>query len=389
MGYRPRLDANCQKDCMKPTLLIISHTAHYRNDNGVIVGWGPTVREINFLAKEIKHIYHIGCYYPGAAPKSSYPYTEGNITFVPIPPSGGPGLWNKLRILVTMPVIVYTTIKYLRKSDFFQLRLPTGMGVYLLPFITLFIRKAGWIKYAGNWIEQAPPLSYAFQRFWLKYCQRRKVTINGKWKGQPAHCLSFENPCLTEEDRKRGLEALNTKKYTHSLIASFAGRLEDAKGVMAILQALKDHEGVIDEMHFIGNGEERSKYEAIAQHLNVKVTFHGFLGRDEVFDLFGKSHLFLLPSTASEGFPKVIAEAANFGCVPIVSNISSIPQYVSKENGFVWNPEEMSFSDFFKHQLFEPDELKEKAVLAHKMASDFTFLKYRNRVLNLFFQKYV
>lgn len=371
---------------MKKSLLIISHTEHYLSEDGVIVGWGPTVREINYLARETRHIYHIGCYHPMTAPKSSYPYMEPNITFVPIPASGGAGLQNKLRMVVNMPIVLYTVIKYLKKADVFQLRVPTGMGVYLLPFITLFVWKKGWIKYAGNWVEKLPPASYAFQRFWLKHCQRRKVTINGRWKNQPSHCISFENPCLTEDDRQRGLETLNNKQYRPPLKASFAGRLEDAKGVAVILEALKIHQGIIDEMHFIGNGPDRMKYEAMAKNLNMKVIFHGFLGRDEVFNLFAKTHLFLLPSTASEGFPKVIAEAANFGCVPVVSDVSSIPQYVSEETGFVWHPEKMAFTDFFKKQHVEANDLKEKAIRAHSMAENFTFSRYINRVVNLFFK---
>lgn len=48
----------------------------------------------------------------------------------------------------------------------------------------------------------------------------------------------------------------------------------------------------------------------------------------------------------------------------------------------------MSFSDFFKNQVYDANVLKEKAVQAHAMAADFTFLKYRNRIVNLFFQGY-
>ena len=39
-------------------LLIISHTEHYRNSLGAIVGWGPTLTEINFLATVFDEIYH-------------------------------------------------------------------------------------------------------------------------------------------------------------------------------------------------------------------------------------------------------------------------------------------------------------------------------------------
>ena len=46
-----------------------------------------------------------------------------------------------------------------------------------------------------------------------------------------------------------------------------------------------------------------------------------------------------MPTTASEGFPKVIAEAINFGCIPVVSNISAIGHYVKDNvNGMYIQP---------------------------------------------------
>ena len=55
----------------------------------------------------------------------------------------------------------------------------------------------------------------------------------------------------------------------------------------------------------------------------------------------------VLPSY-SEGFPKVIAEAMNFGCIPIVSDISCIRQYIiNGKNGFLIN-QTPTDSRFFK-----------------------------------------
>ena len=51
-------------------------------------------------------------------------------------------------------------------------------------------------------------------------------------------------------------------------------------------------------------------------------------------NLYDTHQIFVLPSY-TEGFPKVIAEAASYGCVPIVTNIGSIGQYINKENGIL------------------------------------------------------
>jgi len=56
------------------------------------------------------------------------------------------------------------------------------------------------------------------------------------------------------------------------------------------------------------------------------------------FEVYKQSHVLLLPSK-SEGFPKVIAEAMAFGCIPIVSDVSSIGQYIQHEKlGYLLMP---------------------------------------------------
>ena len=63
--------------------------------------------------------------------------------------------------------------------------------------------------------------------------------------------------------------------------------------------------------------------------MHLKVCLTGWLLREQLNEIYTKCHLIILPSYASEGFPKVLAEAASYGCVPIVSNLSSISQYIN------------------------------------------------------------
>ena len=42
--------------------------------------------------------------------------------------------------------------------------------------------------------------------------------------------------------------------------------------------------------------------------------------------LYARSHFMLLPSSCSEGWPKVLSEAMAYGVVPVASNVSCIPQ---------------------------------------------------------------
>ena len=55
-------------------LLIVSHTPHYRAA-GQLVGWGPTVRELDHLVELFDEVVHIAPVYDGQAPGSALAYT--------------------------------------------------------------------------------------------------------------------------------------------------------------------------------------------------------------------------------------------------------------------------------------------------------------------------
>ncbi len=113
------------------------------------------------------------------------------------------------------------------------------------------------------------------------------------------------------------------------------------------------------------------------QFLGNKAIFHGFLGKNEVHELLAASHFLLLPSD-SEGFPKVIAEGACYGVIPVVSNVGSIAHYVTPNNGFLWDiSSTVSYTDVFTDALQNHAEtLKDKSNAIVELAEKFTFTNY-------------
>ena len=364
------------------TLLIISHTDHYYNAAKHPCGWTSTVKELDFLAQHVKRVIHLAVLHPHEnAPQSVSPYAAKNIDFVAMPRYGGSGLRNKLRILGVIPGLLHTVSKLLRESDFFQFRAPTSIGVFLIPYLTYFSRAKGWHKYAGNWMQPNMPLSYKIQKWMLENMQKRPVTINGNWPGQKEHCHTFENPCLYEADLKTYQAETIHKSFEGPYEACFVGRLEDAKGVARILELMQipGMPQKLKHIHLVGDGPKREAYEAIAQASPIRFIFHGFLSRDQVFNIYKQSHFFFLPSD-SEGFPKVIAEAAAFGCLPVVSDVSSIGQYVHDGNGFLWRMDEARFADYFSQINLEPAQLKKKQKNSYQLAEKFTFERYLEKL---------
>ncbi|MFN0034539.1 MAG: glycosyltransferase, partial [Saprospiraceae bacterium] len=90
-----------------------------------------------------------------------------------------------------------------------------------------------------------------------------------------------------------------------------------------------------EELLIAGDGPERAELERLAEKAPVRVKVLGFQSRSQLDEMYAKSHFVILPSE-NEGFPKVIAEAGAHGCIPIVTDVSCIGQYVREgENGFL------------------------------------------------------
>jgi glycosyltransferase involved in cell wall biosynthesis len=279
-----------------------------------------------------------------------------------------------------MPRILLTVGRALKGATHVQVRLPMGIGIFLIPYFSLKSRTFRlWVKYANNWGAKNPPPGYRIQRWMLKKNWLRcKVTINGAWPAQPAHCISFENPCLTTSDLSDGEAICASKRYDEGFRLLFIGRLEAEKGLPELLHALQaNRDQNIRGVDFIGEGPLEAMLRQSTSDLPFPVRFHGFLPGPAVRSLLAGSHFLLLPSR-SEGFPKVVAEGLCYGCVPVVSDVGSIPHYIHNGNGFLWTREGGStYAAVLGAALScPPERLKQKSLQGYELAKRFSFEHY-------------
>lgn len=370
------------------TLCIISHTEHYKNESGVLKAWGSTVTEINYLLGIFDRIIHVAPLHQGTPPKSSLAYADtDNITFIPLKPSGGKGL-KKLNIALTAFSNLKQIQKGIEQADIIQFRAPTGMGLYVLPFLKYFNSKPYWVKYAGNWVDPKMPLGNRLQKKWLqKHIEpETQVTYNGNWETKPQF-LSFDNPCFTYETYTEAKSALEVKSDLQKggWVLCFVGALNEHKGVPLILEALKEipKSMPVKSVHFVGDGPNRLEYKKQAEQMPLDIQFHGFLPKPEVHQILAQSDALVLPSK-SEGFPKVVGEAMAYGCVPVVSKVSCIEDYITNgDNGFLLK--ELSAKALVQSLLqlssLTNSELNELRLKNYTFAQRFTYAYY-NKALN-------
>ncbi len=379
--YASVLDRLAGPPC--PSVLVVSHTEHYRGNHG-LVGFGPTVREIDQLASAAGEVVHVAPLHPGPPPGMALAYQARNVRLVPMPPAGGnASLRASLRAVMAW---VQTLRREFARADLIHVRAPAGISFVALFMMTLRRNpRARWVKYAGNWKPDGPdPRSYQLQRWLLhRNLTRSMVTVNGRWPDQPRWVATFDNPTLTDEEIERGRLAAASRPLSGPARLVFAGRLETAKGADRVIEALLElvERGVDVHLDMVGDGSQRVVLERAAFRLSDRVTFHGWLGRQDLDLLLSKGTLLLLPSQ-SEGFPKVVAEAMAFGCVPLTTDVSGIRRLFEETGaGRVLEPGERL--DHAVEALLTDPALPAMAANGVAAAPRFSYATYLDRLRSL------
>ncbi len=313
-------------------LLIIGHTAHFEVD-GTLVGWGPTIREIDWIAKVFDKVTHLATLRKGEAPLSASGYEGRNIEIHTVAPSGGLSSQAKMKVIGSGKEYLQAIKTLIADADVVHVRCPGSLGMYGMLAVSVSNKYPKWIKYAGNW--QAPTaLSHRFQRQWLYYgLNRSPVTVNGRWTKQPKHVHSFLNPSFSLQEIKNFDLVAREKPLESPVRFIFVGRTTQSKGLSIAIDIVAEvrkrtRKKIIFEV--VGDDSERSIFEDYSAQSGLKdvTLFHGWLPQLKVFERLLESHFVLLPSS-SEGWPKVLSEGMMCGAVPVASDISSIPQILS------------------------------------------------------------
>lgn len=372
-------------------LLIISHTAHYR-DGTRVVGWEPTVREIDHLSTLFDKVIHIAPLYKEQPPASSVAYTSERIHLRPVEPSGGDSFGSKIQILRHASHYLSTMLDELPRADVVHVRCPANISLMAITLLTFVHHpKYRWAKYAGNWRpDKADPWSYKFQRWWLnKGLHRGVVTINGNWNNQPTHVYSFPNPSWAREEAIQAALAAQNKTLNPPYQILFVGRVEEAKGVGRALEVCKKLKERCLPFHFhvVGDGPERANFEAqsVALGLDGAVTFHGWKRKQELKACYAQAHFLLFPS-ASEGWPKVLSEAMSYGVVPLAGAVSCISQILENTGaGRALPPFDIdAFVKAISHYAGALQDWRAASQAGTSAATEFTYESYLSAVRDMF-----
>ncbi|RZJ29854.1 MAG: glycosyltransferase family 1 protein [Flavobacterium sp.] len=216
----------------------------------------------------------------------------------------------------------------MRWADHIHLRCPGNVTLMGCIVQILFPRKIKTAKYAGNWDPDAKqPLSYRIQKWILSntfLTRNMSVLVYGEWRNSSKNIKPFFTATYRKSDKipVQPRELLGTIRFV------FVGMLSPGKRPLYAVQLIETlkSKGFDVALDFYGDGLERESLEnyVLENALGDFVGFHGNQPENVVRKAFIESHFAVLPSK-SEGWPKAIAEAMFWGCLPIASKVSCVP----------------------------------------------------------------
>lgn len=143
--------------------------------------------------------------------------------------------------------------------------------------------------------------------------------------------------------------------------AFFFGRLSIEKGILNVIQAIKNIEN--GRLLIAGSGPEQAKIETYIQenHLNDRIQLLGYLKQDEIRQYINKAKFVVVPSIWYENCPYSILETMEIGKPIIGSRIGGIPELIEDGvNGFLYSFNNIEELTAKIRKLFENSDLVTK-----------------------------
>ena len=138
----------------------------------------------------------------------------------------------------------------------------------------------------------------------------------------------------------------------------FFGRLEEAKGLMTLLKAVKDIETA--ELYIVGEGDHRPDLEAYVEHHEMHhVRFCGARYGEELKRILSRTQFVIVPSECYDNSPLVVYESYATGKPVIGSRIGGIPELVDhRKTGLLFDAgDSQALSVCIRELLSHPDRI--------------------------------
>lgn len=225
--------------------------------------------------------------------------------------------------------------------------IPTGFIAYLLNkrFRIPYIITSHGSDVPGYNPDRFKSLHIILKPIWKKIisCSEKIITPSQTLK----NLILKNHPDLNEKKIKvipNGIKIINRKINLEKKekIILYAGRLFKRKGVQYLIEAFDSLNKMNKknwQLFICGDGDYKKELEKIAEKSKSKdkIKFLGWLDKDNLYKLYEKSSIFVLPSS-EESFGLVLIEAMMFGNA-IITTKGTGTEEVIKNSGILINKE--------------------------------------------------
>lgn len=309
--------------------VIITHVQHIKNDSHYF-GYAPYIREMNIWLQYVDEVIVVAPLVNKELNPIHEKYCHSKLRFLTVSEFNITSVANFFKALFKLPKVFSTVYLAMSQADHIHLRCPGNMGLIGALVQMLFPNKPKTAKYAGNWDPKSKqPWSYRLQKWILSntfLTRNMQVLVYGEWEGTSKNIKSFFTATYSEEEMER-LGVVETRRLGEEIMFLFVGTLSKGKQPLYVIQLVEElykrGKNVILELY--GEGSLRKELELYITQNNLEsiISLKGNHSRETVLKAYQSSHFLILPSK-SEGWPKVVAEAMFWGCVPIASPVSCI-----------------------------------------------------------------
>ncbi len=310
---------------------VFTHVPHYLQGNSNFA-YAPYVREMDLwfeLTSEVELVAPVGT----NLSKKDQAYKRKDIIFSPIPSISFLGVRDTIVSVIKTPGIVFKIFRAMLKADHLHIRCPGNIGLLSCLLQVLFPGKPKTFKYAGNWDPySSQPWTYRFQKYLVSntiLTKNAKVLVYGEW-----NCKRNSNIHSFFTASYHSHEIIDVEKvFSAPFRFLFVGSMTSGKRPLLAIQIIEALRASGRNVHLdlYGSGpeiEELRNYTK-SKRLGSIINLHGDQEPSVIKEAYQNAHFSILPSR-SEGWPKAIAEAMFFGCIPIATGISCVPWMLDK-----------------------------------------------------------
>ena len=359
--------------------LIITHVAHTKKE-GNYFAYSPYVNEMNIWLKYANKVTIVAPLQLVNIDLIHQKYNHSNINFITVPLFSLLSKKELLRAIFVIPIVFLKIFWSMIFANHIHLRCPGNMGFIGSIAQILFPWKKKSAKYAGNWdANSKQPLSYRIQKMILSnrfLTHNIKVLVYGEWKNQPKNIKSFFTATYFESE----IEEVQPRSLKGIIKILFVGTLSKGKQplyAVKLIEKLKQF-GYNVQLSFYGEGKERDSLIDYINKNNLEsfIFLMGNADRDTMKTLYKTAHFILLPSK-SEGWPKVVAEAMFWGCLPIVTPISCVPNMLNfGERGILLKEDLDADLQLIQENILNQEEYNKKIFRALSWSRNYTIDKF-------------